>query len=276
LLHQRRADGDYWQHKCLGELTETNFKVVNMHRRATRTPPVGDEFRDDFGHGFTGHVGWMLLFVELPHFGKGHVLWQTRAGGGVVAHDLHQPGGIGIADAFVFGEQREGLFERHLDGADGGGRTHTLSRVPDFESGASANSATSATNKINAFAVSPLSFFPLHPAIAPRRFQPCNPYGINNRVPGNARNTCQTMASGARFRKCRICFNTLSAETTLGKLKLTARTIRKSLQTTVWSTAQLRLNDFLKEHRENRNNVDPPKFKEAVELFKTELEAIRQ
>ena len=30
-------------------------------------------------------------------------------------------------------------------GADGGGRTHTLSRVPDFESGASANSATSAT-----------------------------------------------------------------------------------------------------------------------------------
>ena len=32
-----------------------------------------------------------------------------------------------------------------LDGADGGGRTHTLSRVPDFESGASASSATSAT-----------------------------------------------------------------------------------------------------------------------------------
>src|ERR1700690_234306 len=30
------------------------------------------------------------------------------------------------------------------NGADGGGRTHTLSRVPDFESGASANSATSA------------------------------------------------------------------------------------------------------------------------------------
>jgi integrase len=35
----------------------------------------------------------------------------------------------------------------------------------------------------------------------------------------------------------------------------------------------LRLNDFLKEHRENRNHVDPPKFKEAVELFKTELES---
>ena len=39
----------------------------------------------------------------------------------------------------------------------------------------------------------------------------------------------------------------------------------------MWTTAQLRLNDFLKEHRENRNKVDPPKFSEAVELFKTEL-----
>jgi hypothetical protein len=36
-----------------------------------------------------------------------------------------------------------------FNGADGGGRTHTSSRIPDFESGASANSATSATNKIN-------------------------------------------------------------------------------------------------------------------------------
>src|SRR5579872_519200 len=32
-----------------------------------------------------------------------------------------------------------------FNGADGGGRTHTLSRVLDFESSASANSATSAT-----------------------------------------------------------------------------------------------------------------------------------
>ena len=43
-------------------------------------------------------------------------------------------------------------------------------------------------------------------------------------------------------------------------------------QTDVWSTAQLRLNDFLKERRENRNKVDPPKFSKAVELFKQELQ----
>ena len=33
------------------------------------------------------------------------------------------------------------------DGTDGGARTHTALRPPDFESGASANSATSARNK---------------------------------------------------------------------------------------------------------------------------------
>lgn len=35
------------------------------------------------------------------------------------------------------------------DGAGGGGRTHTSSRIPDFESGASANSATPATKDEN-------------------------------------------------------------------------------------------------------------------------------
>ena len=52
------------------------------------------------------------------------------------------------------------------NGADGGGRTHTLSRVPDFESGASANSATSATNKINVLRGFSTFLF----AIVPRNF----------------------------------------------------------------------------------------------------------
>ncbi len=58
-----------------------------------------------------------------------------------------------------------------------------------------------------------------------------------------------------------------------GKVKIKGKKIRQSLQTSVWSTAQLRLNDFLKEHRENRNKVDPPKFSEVVEVFKQELES---
>ncbi len=58
-----------------------------------------------------------------------------------------------------------------------------------------------------------------------------------------------------------------------GKAKINGKSIRKSLQTTVWTTAQLRLNDFLKEHRENRNKVDAPKFSEAIELFERDLMA---
>jgi hypothetical protein len=40
-----------------------------------------------------------------------------------------------------------------------------------------------------------------------------------------------------------------------GKVKINGKTIRQSLQTTVWTTAQLRLNDFPKKHRENRNRL---------------------
>jgi hypothetical protein len=43
----------------------------------------------------------------------------------------------------------------------------------------------------------------------------------------------------------------------------------------VWTTAQFRLNDLLKEQREDRNKIDPPRFSEAVELFKTELASDR-
>jgi integrase len=56
-----------------------------------------------------------------------------------------------------------------------------------------------------------------------------------------------------------------------GKVKINGRSIRQSLHTTVWTTAQLRLNDFLKEHRENRNRVAAPKFREAMEIYEREL-----
>jgi integrase len=56
-----------------------------------------------------------------------------------------------------------------------------------------------------------------------------------------------------------------------GKVKINGKTIRQSLETTVWTTAQLQLNVFLKEHRENRNKVAAPLFSEAVETFKREL-----
>jgi integrase len=51
-----------------------------------------------------------------------------------------------------------------------------------------------------------------------------------------------------------------------GKLK------RQSLKTGVWTTAKLRLLDFLKEHRQTGGGATAvPKFSEAVELFRREL-----
>jgi integrase len=56
------------------------------------------------------------------------------------------------------------------------------------------------------------------------------------------------------------------------RIKVNGKIIRASLKTTVWSTAKLRLTDFLKEQQEARGRVEAPKFSEAVELFKRELE----
>ena len=56
-----------------------------------------------------------------------------------------------------------------------------------------------------------------------------------------------------------------------GRTKISGKLIRECLQTDVWSTAKLRLVDFLKKHNENRHRVDVPTFKEAVGLFKAEL-----
>jgi hypothetical protein len=49
------------------------------------------------------------------------------------------------SDSPAFGQVTAALTIGIIDGADGGGRTHTTLRLPDFESSASANSATSAT-----------------------------------------------------------------------------------------------------------------------------------
>ena len=59
-----------------------------------------------------------------------------------------------------------------------------------------------------------------------------------------------------------------------GRIKVGGKIIRESLETTVWTTAKLKLADFLKERLEGRNRIDPPQFSEAVELFKMEIERL--
>jgi hypothetical protein len=56
-----------------------------------------------------------------------------------------------------------------------------------------------------------------------------------------------------------------------GEVKGQNKIIRETLKTNVWSTAKLRLTDFLKVHQGTRNRVEPLKFNAAVELFKRNL-----
>ena len=58
-----------------------------------------------------------------------------------------------------------------------------------------------------------------------------------------------------------------------GRIKVGRKLIRESLKTDVWTTAKLRLTDFLKQQQEAHSRVEAPKFREAVEFFKRELES---
>ena len=76
------------------------------------------------------------------------------------------------------------------------------------------------------------------------------------------------MAGGCWFPKVPHLLQDIISGNNFGKVKMKGGEFRESLKTTAWPTAQLRLNAFLKEHRENRNRVDPPNFSEVVDWFK--------
>ncbi len=57
-----------------------------------------------------------------------------------------------------------------------------------------------------------------------------------------------------------------------GQIKIGGKIIRESLKTTVWTTAKLSLVDFLKEHQDHSNHIDPPLFCDAVIPYETEME----
>jgi len=65
----------------------------------------------------------------------------------------------------------------------------------------------------------------------------------------------------------------VNSGTYYARVKVNGKLIRQSLDTTVWTTAKLLLTDFLKEKQEARGKVAAPKFSEAVEQFKRELES---
>ncbi len=65
----------------------------------------------------------------------------------------------------------------------------------------------------------------------------------------------------------------VSSETYFARVKVKGKIIRESLETTVWSTAKLRLLDFLKRQQQGEaQEILTPLFPEAVTVFTTALE----
>ena len=56
------------------------------------------------------------------------------------------------------------------------------------------------------------------------------------------------------------------------RIKLHGKTIRRSLDTDVFTTAKLKLLDFLKEEQKKRTAVAPPTFAEAQQLYEQQLD----
>ena len=56
-----------------------------------------------------------------------------------------------------------------------------------------------------------------------------------------------------------------------GRIKVDGKILRQSLQTRTWTTAKLRLTDFVQKHQAARSRGAPPKFSAAVELFQRDL-----
>ena len=57
-----------------------------------------------------------------------------------------------------------------------------------------------------------------------------------------------------------------------GKVKISGKKIRLSLETDVWSVAVGKLPDFLKSNRLKGSKTQAPKFKDAADRFRKELD----
>ncbi|MFO1497877.1 MAG: hypothetical protein U1G07_05700 [Verrucomicrobiota bacterium] len=75
------------------------------------------------------------------------------------------------------------------------------------------------------------------------------------------------------FPKVPNLFQYVNTGTYYARVKISGKTIRRSLKTDVWSTARLRLHDFIKECQAERKIQQAPTFGKALELFEAHLES---
>jgi integrase len=172
----------------------------------------------------------------------------------------------GFFEFFYFGETHKTIVNI---GGRGGIRTHgRVTPTPDFESGAFSHSATLPLVYLQAFAdVSLFVIFALYPGFVSRSF------GFVNSKPESRKRDGHLSKDGAwrSFPNVPNLTQYVSNGNYYGRIKVGGKLIRESLKTTVWTTAKLRLADFQKRQQEGKAVVVPPKFSEAVELFKQEL-----
>ncbi len=91
---------------------------------------------------------------------------------------------------------------------------------------------------------------------------------------GNPRLRSASFSSDGKWRSFPNVPNLLQFVSTgqyYGRLKIRGKVIRRSLKTDVWTTAKLRLLDFLKDQREQVPKTESPTFSECVARFKTRL-----
>ncbi len=94
--------------------------------------------------------------------------------------------------------------------------------------------------------------------------------------PNNSRKRDESLSKDGKWRSFPKVPNLLQYVSNghyYGRIKVGGKIIRESLKTSVWTTAKLRLAEFLKTQQEAKAVVVAPTFNEAVELFKRELES---
>jgi integrase len=141
-------------------------------------------------------------------------------------------------------------------------------RVLDFESSASANSATSALADNQDFTTAPSS---VNFAIVSGN---CIPQKMATK--DNKSETEKGISKDGRWRsfpKVPNLLQYLSTGTYYARIKIKGKVIRQSLKTTVFTTAKLLLEDFKKEQRTATESVPLVSFQRALKLYRAEVEA---
>ena len=161
------------------------------------------------------------------------------------------------------------------DGADGGGRTHTLLRVPDFESSASANSATSATV--------------LYQRVTEKRrtrkntlvYRLCIPHILgmpDEQMPTDPAPKAQRQSRMSKdgnwmsFPKVPNLLQYVGSGKYYARVKINGKIFRSSLETDVFTTAKTKLLDFVRAQRTKKDQVSVMTFGVARKLFEKQLD----